>query len=156
MKICITYGRFQVFSVVVMKSIIFWDMTPCNPLSVNRRFGRTSPPSSGSCLPPACLLVSCWTYFFDSEDGGDMFLRNIDWHSTDYTVSYPRRWYSSRYVWRFERWLCLRLHVRTIGKHASGRPIRWNLARLNAAPRWSILLCNIIAVLSTRFNQCVQ
>jgi hypothetical protein len=24
-----------------MKSIIFWDMTPCSPLSVNRRFGGT-------------------------------------------------------------------------------------------------------------------
>jgi hypothetical protein len=26
---------------VVMKSIIFWDMTPCSPLCVNRRFGGT-------------------------------------------------------------------------------------------------------------------
>jgi hypothetical protein len=24
-----------------MKSIIFWDMTPCSPLKVNRRFGGT-------------------------------------------------------------------------------------------------------------------
>jgi hypothetical protein len=24
-----------------MKSIIFWDITPCSPLSVNRRFGGT-------------------------------------------------------------------------------------------------------------------
>jgi hypothetical protein len=30
-----------------LKSIIFWDMTPCSLLSCNRRF----------CLPPACLLV---------------------------------------------------------------------------------------------------
>jgi hypothetical protein len=44
-------------------------------LSVNRR------------LKPA--------YFFDPEDGGDMFLRNVGWHPTDYTVLYPRRWYSS-------------------------------------------------------------
>jgi hypothetical protein len=33
--------------------------------------------------------------FFDPENGGDMFLRNVDWHSTDYTALYPRRWYSS-------------------------------------------------------------
>jgi hypothetical protein len=26
---------------VVMKSINFWDITPCSPLSVNRRFGGT-------------------------------------------------------------------------------------------------------------------
>jgi hypothetical protein len=32
---------FEVFTAVVMKGIIFWDMTPCSPLSVNRRFGGT-------------------------------------------------------------------------------------------------------------------
>jgi hypothetical protein len=32
---------FEVFTLVVMKSIIFWDITPCGPLSVNRRFGGT-------------------------------------------------------------------------------------------------------------------
>jgi hypothetical protein len=26
---------------MVMKSIILWDMMPCSPLSVNRRFGGT-------------------------------------------------------------------------------------------------------------------
>jgi hypothetical protein len=31
----------------VLKSIIFWDITPCNPLKVNRRFGGTSPSPSG-------------------------------------------------------------------------------------------------------------
>jgi hypothetical protein len=36
-------------------------------------------------LPPAFMLVSCSAYFFDPEDGGDMFLRNVGWHSTDYT-----------------------------------------------------------------------
>jgi hypothetical protein len=29
--------------------------------------------------------------FFDSEDGSDMFLRNVSWISTDYTALYPRR-----------------------------------------------------------------
>jgi hypothetical protein len=32
--------------------------------------------------------------FFDPEDGGDMFLRNVGWNWTDYKASYPRRWYS--------------------------------------------------------------
>jgi hypothetical protein len=27
--------------VMVTKSVIIWDITPCSPLSVNRRFGRT-------------------------------------------------------------------------------------------------------------------
>jgi hypothetical protein len=30
---------FEAFTAVVMKSIMFWDMTPCSPLSSNRRFG---------------------------------------------------------------------------------------------------------------------
>jgi hypothetical protein len=32
---------FEVFTAVVMKSIIFWDMTPCSLLSFNRCFGGT-------------------------------------------------------------------------------------------------------------------
>jgi hypothetical protein len=32
---------FEVFTAVVMKSIIIWDMMPCSPLSFNRRFGGT-------------------------------------------------------------------------------------------------------------------
>jgi hypothetical protein len=31
---CILVG-FEVFTAVVMKSINFWDITPCSPLSVN-------------------------------------------------------------------------------------------------------------------------
>jgi hypothetical protein len=31
----------EVFTAVVMKSIIVWDMTPYSPLNVNRRFGGT-------------------------------------------------------------------------------------------------------------------
>jgi hypothetical protein len=33
-----------------LKSINFWDITPCSPLSVNRRFGGTY----------ACHLLACW------------------------------------------------------------------------------------------------
>jgi hypothetical protein len=29
--------------------------------------------------------------FFDPEDGGDMFLRDVGWLSTDYMALYPRR-----------------------------------------------------------------
>jgi hypothetical protein len=46
-------------------------------------------------LPPAYLLVLAETVFFDPEDGGDMFLRNVGCNSTDYTASHPWRWYSS-------------------------------------------------------------
>jgi hypothetical protein len=58
---------FEVPTAVVMKSSIFWDITLCGPLKVNRRFGGTY-----SLLRAGFLLV----LIFDSEDGGDMFLRN--------------------------------------------------------------------------------
>jgi hypothetical protein len=46
------------------------------------------------------LCISFWNMtptswfaeqFFDPEDGGDTFLRNVGYNSTDYTASYPRR-----------------------------------------------------------------
>jgi hypothetical protein len=115
-----------------LKSTIFWDMTPCSPLKVNRRFGGSyslhlqfrkinrarnqresrcqaelggykeyyllgydAMQSVGSqptfrrnilpCLSPGftALLATCFHagsflgLFFDSEDRGDMFLRNV-------------------------------------------------------------------------------
>jgi hypothetical protein len=39
-------------------------------------------------------LVLAEKFFFDPEDGGDMFLRNVGCISTDYTASHPRRWHS--------------------------------------------------------------
>jgi hypothetical protein len=118
----------------LLKSIIFWDITPCSPLSVNWRFGETyrihlhgrknkfsKKPAWKQvasriastfrvekiswainqhevrwqaelfCCPHALPLVSCSTYFFDPEDGKDLFLRNVGWHLTDYTALYPRR-----------------------------------------------------------------
>jgi hypothetical protein len=66
-------GGFEVLIVVVMKSSTFWDITPCNPLKVNRRFGGTCRLLPGS----ACYLLHAGFLlglFFDPEDGGDMFL----------------------------------------------------------------------------------
>jgi hypothetical protein len=40
-RIIRSHVAFEVFIAVVMKSIIFWDMTPCSLLSCNRRFGGT-------------------------------------------------------------------------------------------------------------------
>jgi hypothetical protein len=59
-----------------MKSKIFWDITACGPLNVNRRFGGTYLLHVQD-KPPACTLVSRCTYFFDPEDRGDMFHRNV-------------------------------------------------------------------------------
>jgi hypothetical protein len=38
----IYYVGFEVLTAVIMKSAIFWDITPCSPLSVNRCFRGTS------------------------------------------------------------------------------------------------------------------
>jgi hypothetical protein len=98
-------GHPHVRTIFFTKSSILWDITQCSPLKVKRRFGGTkSLPSSGSknkpsrnqlCLPPAFTLVSCSAYFFDPENGGDMFLRKVSWFSTDYMVLYTKRHYSS-------------------------------------------------------------
>jgi hypothetical protein len=48
------YVGFEVLTAVIMKSTIFWDITLCSPLSVNRRFGGNILRSS------ACHLLSCW------------------------------------------------------------------------------------------------
>jgi hypothetical protein len=109
-----TFVGFEVFTAVVMKSIIFWDMKSCSPLSVNRRFGGTyrlhlqgrrnklgKKPTSKQGAATCLFAGSCWNYFFDPEDGGDMFLKNLGCNSTDYTVSHPRRWYASYHVTKF-------------------------------------------------------
>jgi hypothetical protein len=75
-----------------MKISIFWDITPCSPFKVNRRFGRTYH------LYFQDRKINTWFHvgfllclFFDPEYGGDIFLRNLGWLSTDYTALYPRR-----------------------------------------------------------------
>jgi hypothetical protein len=64
-----------------MKSSVFWNIKPCSPLKINRRFGGTYR------LHIQCLrirkaeFVTCFNagfvlgLFFDTEDGGDLFLR---------------------------------------------------------------------------------
>jgi hypothetical protein len=50
------YIGFEVLTAVVMKSTIFWDITPCSPLKVNRRFGGTYRLN----LCPAYHLLARW------------------------------------------------------------------------------------------------
>jgi hypothetical protein len=84
-----------------LKDCIFWDITPCIPLKVNRRFGGTCllhlqgrTVSQGRNRGPALLHASrlfvAWL-IFHLENWGDIFLRNFDWVSTDCTALYPRR-----------------------------------------------------------------
>jgi hypothetical protein len=82
------------------KRNIFWDIMPCSPLRVNRRFEETYH------LHLQCQRINrarnhpenmwqvelcLFPLFFHPEQKGNMFLRNVVWLSADYTVLYPRR-----------------------------------------------------------------
>jgi hypothetical protein len=86
---------FEVLAAVVMKSSIFCYITPCNPLKVNRGFGGTYRLHlQGRIIyRPRYQRESRRLAEFYSEDGGDMFLRNVGWFSTGFTALYPRIWY---------------------------------------------------------------
>jgi hypothetical protein len=73
------YLGFEVLTAVVTMSTIFWDIPQCSLLSVNRRFGGTyrlhlqgQKNKLGT-----YIHAGCSAYFFDPEDGGDMFLRKV-------------------------------------------------------------------------------
>jgi hypothetical protein len=55
---------------------------------------------------------SLFRLFFESGDGGDMFLQNVNWLSADYTVLYPRSSVDGKnaylrgcYAVLFDRWI---------------------------------------------------
>jgi hypothetical protein len=77
---------FEVPTAMDTKNTILWDITLCRPSRVNRCFC-----SFATCFQAGFFL----SLFFDPEDGGDMYLRNVGWLYTDYTMLYHRRWYSS-------------------------------------------------------------
>jgi hypothetical protein len=49
---------FEVLTAVIMKSTISWDITPCSPLSVNRRFGGTTSVKAGACHLLSCCFIA--------------------------------------------------------------------------------------------------
>jgi hypothetical protein len=106
-----------------MKSSIFWDITPRSPLKINRHFEETyriQLQGNGGwsedfqirqtekiCKHETSVKASCQhsfqggfflCLFFNLEDGGNMFLRNVGWLSMDNTALYPRRQNSPRFI----------------------------------------------------------
>jgi hypothetical protein len=64
-------GGFESLTTLVTKSSVFWDITPCSPLKINRRFGRTChlhlqgrriSQARNQHESSACHLLSCLTY----------------------------------------------------------------------------------------------
>lgn len=75
---------FQVHSGVATKNSVFWDMSLCITVKVNRRFGETYRLQSSAC----CLLHAGFSFYLPIEPEiiGDMFFRNIRCLSTNYTA----------------------------------------------------------------------
>jgi hypothetical protein len=75
---------FEVLRAVVMKCSIFWDITTCSPLKINRRFGgicrlhiqgRRISQARNQREAGSNQWLACFT--FHSKDGGDLFRRNV-------------------------------------------------------------------------------
>jgi hypothetical protein len=76
---------FEVLTAVVMKSSIFWDITSCSPLKVNRCFGEScSLHLQGRGMSRARnQRETRW-------QASDMFLRNVGWLLMGNRVWYPQ------------------------------------------------------------------
>jgi hypothetical protein len=77
------------------KISVFWDKIPCSPVKTPHHFGGTyrlhlqrRRVSSACSLLHAGFLLGL---LIDPEDGGDIFLRNIDFPLPDYMALYSRR-----------------------------------------------------------------
>jgi hypothetical protein len=80
----------QMWMKITTEGSLFCDITPVTPLKVNRRFGGTCRLYLyiSACYLPTGRFLSL---IFDHETGGEMFLENVAWLSTDCAAYYPRR-----------------------------------------------------------------
>jgi hypothetical protein len=70
----------EVVTPVVMNSSVFWHITPCSLLKINKRFG-------GSCR----LHHQSRKKSHSTNQLGDTLLGNVDWLSADFRALYPRK-----------------------------------------------------------------
>jgi hypothetical protein len=85
-----------------MQSSVFWNITPCNLVKVNRHFEGTyrlhlhsqlvsQATNNMKQLSACCLLPALFfDLLFYPEYEGDVFLRNFASISPNYTAFYPR------------------------------------------------------------------
>jgi hypothetical protein len=71
---------FEVLTAAVMKTSVFWDITPCSPLKVDRPFGGVYRLYiHGRTISQETRQHETYSMqSFDPEDGGHMFLQNVD------------------------------------------------------------------------------
>jgi hypothetical protein len=102
----------EVLTAAVMKSSIFWAITPCSPLKVNRRLGGTyrlhlQGRRINKARNQLALLATCshanflLRLFLHPEDGVKIFLRNVGLLLMEYMALYAIRQYSSIHFWSF-------------------------------------------------------
>jgi hypothetical protein len=106
----------------VMNNPIFWDITLCSPLKINRRFGGTD--RRAFFLQPAFTLVSCSAYsstlkmgaICSSEISFDFQRTYTALYATRQNSSLPRMWESQSLEWKYCvascRWLVTPHHDR--------------------------------------------
>jgi hypothetical protein len=89
---------------VIIKSTTYWDVMPCGLVEVHQYFRKTQclhqqgERSSQARNQPSCLLLLSGFMlgsFSEPEDEGSMFLWNVSWLLSDYTVLHLWRQYSS-------------------------------------------------------------
>lgn len=85
---------FEVLMAVVMKIYVFWDVTPCSLLKVNRCFQTTCHLHLQS-WNAACFMIFCLAYS-STLKMNVTFLQNVGWLLVEYIALYPRRQNSSR------------------------------------------------------------
>jgi hypothetical protein len=81
--------RFEVFTAMSMKKVVFWDLAPCS-YGYNRRFGGMYRCSH--------LLTVFSSRFTCPEDGRDTFLRNVVSNHNCAAADPRRRLYSLPYL----------------------------------------------------------
>jgi hypothetical protein len=96
---CTDFKIVYIPKIVFLKSSVFLDTMPCSPLKLNWRFGATchSPPKQETSVKQVASKpdLRSWRrrrHFLRNVGLGEIFLRNVDWISRDYTASYARRW----------------------------------------------------------------
>jgi hypothetical protein len=70
-----------------VQRFFYWRVSSSGKWRLVVRWVTTDAARLLPCHPLDCWI--CWTYFLDPEDGGDVFLRNFDFNSTDYRPHIP-------------------------------------------------------------------
>jgi hypothetical protein len=70
--------EFEVLRALVTQNVVFWNITPCWPLKVSRRFGGTFRLHFQALLDSSFYAGFSLGVFFNPEYEGDMFLRKVD------------------------------------------------------------------------------